>query len=54
MNDTCIPSYNQSCYELLSWLAHLSMHHREKLKFSLVFVLHNYMHIKPGPRKYKT
>jgi hypothetical protein len=31
------------CHELLSWLARLSMHHREKLKFLLVFVLHSYM-----------
>jgi hypothetical protein len=51
MNDMCILSYSQSCYELLSWLACLSMHHREKLRFSLVFVLHSYMHIKPGRRE---
>jgi hypothetical protein len=28
------------------------MHHREKLKFSLVFVLHSYMHIESGRREY--
>jgi hypothetical protein len=28
------------------------MHHREKLKFSLVFVSHSYKHIKPGRREY--
>jgi hypothetical protein len=39
-------------YELLSWLARLSMHHREKLKFSLVFMLHSYTHIKSGRREY--
>jgi hypothetical protein len=22
----CIPNWSQSCHELLSWLAHLSMH----------------------------
>jgi hypothetical protein len=52
MNDMCIPSYSQSCHELLSWLARLSIHHKEKLKFSLVFVLHNYTHIKPERKEY--
>jgi hypothetical protein len=33
MNDMCIPSYSQSCHELLSWLARLSM--QREIKFLL-------------------
>jgi hypothetical protein len=30
----------------------LSMHHREKLKLSFIFVLHSYTHIKYARREY--
>jgi hypothetical protein len=35
----CIPNWSQSCHELLSWLAHLSMHQT---------------HINSGRREYLT